>query len=216
MEDNIFQTASDIAYQIICRKILDGELTPGMKLPLRKMAEMTNLSVIPVMEALKRLTEDGLVESKPRWGSYVTVPTKEKVINSIQVREALECQVARIMCKKITEDQYRKLLQIATELDTIPYKGDGIEPSRANHMLFHNQLADFTENPILSRMLRHINLFWILCKALKSVASHAEYPRYWHRALLDEIMSGDCDRAEKAMRDHVLNSLDPILKTLET
>ena len=57
MAEENFQTASDVAYRIISQKILDGEFPPGMKLSRRKMAEATGVSVIPVIEALKRLEE---------------------------------------------------------------------------------------------------------------------------------------------------------------
>ena len=67
MAEEAFQTASDVAYQIISQKILDGEFPPGMKLSRRKMAEAAGVSVIPVIEALKRLESDSLVESKPQW-----------------------------------------------------------------------------------------------------------------------------------------------------
>lgn len=53
MQKEVFQTAADVAYRIISQKILDGEFQPGMKLSRRKMAEATNVSVIPVIEALK-------------------------------------------------------------------------------------------------------------------------------------------------------------------
>ena len=105
MASDTFQTASDVAYRIISQKILDGEYQPGMKLSRRKMAEATGVSVIPVIEALKRLEEDRLVESKPQWGSYVTVPTIEKIKQSYQLREAVECQSARILAVSMTEEQ---------------------------------------------------------------------------------------------------------------
>ena len=62
-EENLFKTAVDVAYDIIKDKILSGELKPGMKLSKRKMAEITGVSVIPVIEALNRLEADWLVES---------------------------------------------------------------------------------------------------------------------------------------------------------
>ena len=49
MAEEAFQTASDVAYQIISQKILDGEFPPGMKLSRRKMAEAAGVSVIPVI-----------------------------------------------------------------------------------------------------------------------------------------------------------------------
>ena len=81
-------------------------------------------------------------------------------------------------------------------------------------MQFHRDLAQYTGNSMLVANLDKINLFWILCQALGANASKKSYPRYWHRKLLDDIKSGDPDRAEKSMREHVYDSLDPILEAL--
>lgn len=214
-KEDVFQTAPDIAYRIISQKILDGEFQPGMKLSRRKMAEVTNVSVIPVIEALKRLEEDGLVESKPQWGSFVAVPTRKRIIQCYQLREAIECQCARILSQTITAEQLEELYGIARELDTVPYAEERAADSRDHHLRFHNCLAEYTDNDLLVRTLNRMNLFWVLCKALSARASSIETPRYWHCKLVDEIASGDPERAEKAMREHVLDSLEPVLNTLE-
>lgn len=215
MAEETFQTASDVAYQIISQKILDGEFPPGMKLSRRKMAEATGVSVIPVIEALKRLEEDRLVESKPQWGSFVTVPTLEKIKQSYQLREAIECQSARILAENMTSEQKYVLMEIATELDTVPYKEDTALDSRNSHVLFHTKLTDFTNNHLLVDTLRKINLFWVLCKAIGTNAPKTSYPRYWHRYLVDEIAKGDPDLAERAMRRHVNDSLITIIAAEE-
>lgn len=214
MEEN-FQTAADLAYQIISQKILDGEYMPGMKLSRRKMAEATGVSVIPVIEALKRLEEDRLVESKPKWGSFVTVPTRQKIIESYQLREAIEAQSARYLAVHMTQAQMDELMDIATKLDTVPYNPDTVEGSRNYHLLFHTKLTEFTGNNLMVETLRKINLFWILCKALGSNAPASQYPRYWHRYLLDVIAKGDPEEADRVMREHVNNSLEPILAAEE-
>lgn len=213
MENDQFQTAPEIAYQIISQKILDGEFPPGMRLSRRKMAEVANVSVIPVIEALKRLEEDRLVESRPKWGSFVTVPTVEKVTEAIEAREAIECQVARLLSTRITGEQKLILMKIAEELDTIPYDKSTAEQSRERHLRFHRSLAEFSGNDFLARTLDRINLFWILCNALLEKASNVQYPRYWHRKLMDDICSGDPDRAEKSMREHVLDSKNLIIES---
>ncbi|MCC8025081.1 MAG: GntR family transcriptional regulator [Clostridium sp.] len=211
MAEETFQTASDVAYQIISQKILDGEFQPGMKLSRRKMAEATGVSVIPVIEALKRLEEDRLVESKPQWGSFVTVPTLDKIKQGYQLREAIECQSARILSQTMTAEQKVALMEIAAELDTVPYKEDTVIDSRNSHVLFHTKLTDFTGNPLLADTLRKINLFWMLCKAISTNAPKTSYPRYWHRYLVDEIAKGDPDNAERVMRQHVNDSLVTII-----
>ncbi|MBS6645760.1 MAG: GntR family transcriptional regulator [Clostridiaceae bacterium] len=215
MAEENFQTASDVAYRIISQKILDGEFPPGMKLSRRKMAEATGVSVIPVIEALKRLEEDRLVESKPQWGSFVTIPTLEKIKQSYQLREAIECQSARILSQSMTPEQKMILMEIATELDTVPYKEDTAIDSRNSHVLFHTKLTDFTNNHLLVDTLRKINLFWVLCKAIGTNAPKTAYPRYWHRYLVDEIAKGDPDTAERAMRQHVNDSLVTIIAAEE-
>ena len=207
-----FQTAPELAYRIISQKILDGDYKPGMKLSRRKMAEVTNMSVIPVIEALKKLEEDGLVESRPKWGSYVTIPTVEKVEESFDAREAIECQVARIMSQRITEEQKETLYRIAEQLDTIPYEDDTVEATRDRHVNFHRTLAEYTGNSFLVNGLDRINLFWNLSNALIGIASKEQYPRYWHRKLMDEICSGNMDRAERMMRIHVLDSKEPVIE----
>lgn len=207
MAEETFQTAADLAYQIISQKILDGEFPPGMKLSRRKMAEITGVSVIPVIEALKKLEEDTLVESKPQWGSFVTTPTVKKIREVYQLREAIECQSARYLALYMTENQRQILMEIAKELDTVPYKEDTVIDSRNSHVLFHRKLTEFTENNLLIDTLRRINLFYVLCKAIGTNAPHVSYPRYWHQYLVDEIAKGDPDQAEKVMREHINNSL---------
>ena len=210
-----FQTAPEIAYDIILKKILSGEYKPGTRLSRRKMAEVTNVSVIPVIEALKKLEENGLVESQPKWGSFVTVPTVEKVIESYDAREAIECQVARILCEKITPEQKNILYKQAEELDTIPYTIVSADASHDRHMGFHKAMVEFSGNKMLSRMLGHINLFWILCNAMAEKAPSKDYPRYWHRKLLDDICSGDPDRAEASMREHVRDSKAEVIEKVK-
>ena len=214
MEQETFRTAPEIAYNIISKKILDGEFRPGMRLSRRKMAEITNVSVIPVIEALKKLEEDGLVESQPKWGSFVTVPTEEKVRETIDAREAVECQIARILSETINEEQKLLLYKIAEELDTIPYTAETVDASRERHYRFHRLLAEYAGNRLLSDMLTKVDFFRSLCDSLKGVAANAQYPRYWHRKLMDDICSGDPDRAERGMREHVRDSKPYLLESV--
>lgn len=213
MPEDHYLTAADHAYQIISQKILDGEFAPGTKLSRRQMAEVTGVSVIPVIEALKRLEEDRLVESKPKWGSFVTVPTRQKIIESYQLREAIETQSARYMATHMTSHQRDELMFFATQLDTVPYEENNISGIRDSHMSFHTLLTEFTGNQLLVDTLRKINLFWILCAALGINAPKSQYPRYWHRYLIDVIAKGDPEAADRAMREHITKSLQLILAT---
>ena len=54
------------------------------------------MSFLPISEALQRLEHDGLVESRPRAGNRVRVPTAGEILERYQLREALETQSARL------------------------------------------------------------------------------------------------------------------------
>jgi len=214
-EGEEFKTAGQKAYDIIFRKIISGEFTPGFKLSRRKMAEVTGVSVIPVIEALNRLEEDGLVESKPQWGSFVTVPTKKKIEDMYILREAIECQVARILAKKMTDSQEQQLREIGKALDNAKFSKDTHTDISKMHYLFHSKMTDFTAVDSLKTALRRTNLFYLLYKAVSVTrVNEMAGPKYWHELLIDEIRSGDTDRAEKAMRVHINESLKYLQKDL--
>ena len=206
-----FQTAAEKAFDIISKKILDGELKPGSKLSRRKMAELSGVSVIPVIEALNRLEEEGLVESKPQWGSFVTVPTVEKIKDIYVMREAVECQAARVLARQITAERAQELSRIAVELDSIVYSEQSSSAINLLHHEFHVKLAEYTECTSLITALRRINLFWLLCKAVSTRREKSPVPPNWHLSLVEAIMTGDEDAAEKMMRTHVYDSLNAIL-----
>jgi len=207
VDEILFNTAGEKAYTFILEKILNGDLKPGTKLSLRKMASEIGMSTIPVIEAVKRLESDMLVQSKPKWGAYVTVPTYERIKKIFQVREAIECQAARDLCKTLTAEKKEELYRLATILDTTPYTPETENESRNTHLQFHMLLTECTGNDILLDVLKKVNFYWMLSNAQAKNAPKAVYPRYWHRLLMDEICKQDPDLAEQAMRVHVHDAI---------
>src|ERR1700735_3759583 len=80
------------AYYTIRERILRGTFPPGTVLSRRKLADEFSMSFLPVSEALQRLQSEGLVESRPRVGTRVRMPTADEVRGRYVVREALEAQ----------------------------------------------------------------------------------------------------------------------------
>jgi DNA-binding GntR family transcriptional regulator len=56
-------------------KIINGELLPGEQVPsLDRLAETYSISRTTARRAVQVLMTEGLVESRPRWGVFVTEP----------------------------------------------------------------------------------------------------------------------------------------------
>jgi len=210
-----FQTAAEKAYESISKRIIENEYKPGMRLVRRKLAEELGMSPIPILEAMKRLEQDGLIEYKAHWGSIVTIPTIERVMDMFVLREALECQVARIIATKATDEQAQHLRLIAEELDRLRFEQADAAKITELHIKFHMTLAEYTGFSSLISGLHKINFNWLLFKAVLTRRSQAALQRYWHVTLLDNILGKDPEDGENAMRVHVYDAYKPFLEDLE-
>src|SRR5579862_7651939 len=98
MQEGI-QTAS-LQAQVIKRlrdMILDGELAPGDSLSETSLAEVFGVSRTPIREALKQLETEGLLEVRPRVGTFVAVLSRRDLTELFQMKEILEGAAARLM-----------------------------------------------------------------------------------------------------------------------
>src|SRR5947207_7110407 len=84
------------AYSVVRQRIARGELVLGQAISRRRLAAELGMSFLPVTEALLRLEFEGLLESRPRAGTRVRIPSPEDVRGHYIVREALEVQASKI------------------------------------------------------------------------------------------------------------------------
>ena len=106
----------DEAYDRIRQAIVDGTLPPGAPLRDADLADQLGLSKAPVREALRRLADDGLVESKPQSYTRVSDVMSRDVIDARQivrvlhefaVREAApRCRPADVAAMRAANDRF--------------------------------------------------------------------------------------------------------------
>jgi DNA-binding GntR family transcriptional regulator len=192
---NVYETLRDL--------IMDGKFRPGERLVRRKVAKQLGISYVPVTEALYMLECDGLVENLPKYGCHVRQITLEQIQNDFVIREALECQSARIAAEKGTDEQFSRLLRQAIRLDHILFEADTSSTlGMGMHAEFHLAIAKLSHLEIFIAEVQKIwrqrlaRLIWF------SAICYKKPPKGWHELLLNEIMSRDPDRAEKMMRKH--------------
>src|SRR5437899_8863837 len=105
------------AYNVVRQRILRGELVLGQVISRRKLAAELGMSFLPVSEALLRLEVEGLLESRPRAGTRVRIPTREDVRGHFIVREALEVQAAVLFAVVATAEDRVELQKLAARGD---------------------------------------------------------------------------------------------------
>jgi GntR family transcriptional regulator, rspAB operon transcriptional repressor len=178
------------------------------------------MSFLPITEALKCLETEGLVESRPRIGTRVRIPTEQDIRDSNVIREALESQGARLCAQNITAEEKKQLRTNARHLDEL-HKISALEPENSRflfsvhtyHMEFHMRIAELARCPGLRRAIEKEQV--LIFNWLYDTAAHRRtLPEEFHSTLAEALCSGDPLVADAAMRAHVRYGVDQILERL--
>jgi DNA-binding GntR family transcriptional regulator len=81
----------------------------GQVISRRKIAAELGMSFLPVSIALLRLEFEGLLESRPRAGTRVRIPSPDDVRGHYVVREALEVEAAKLFAQVATPRERAEL-----------------------------------------------------------------------------------------------------------
>jgi len=197
------------AYHLTLDQILRGALPLGAVVSRRSLAEQFGMSFIPVTGALQRLEREGLLESRPRAGTRVKIPTPEEVEGRFEIREALECQSARLCAERSTLQERLDLKRSAEHMDLLDVRAvsDGsdqelIFAKDRYHTELHTKIAVYARCEVLKAAIEngHVLVFnWLY----NTAAGQMVLPEGFHQQLVEAIASGDPDVAEAAMRAHV-------------
>jgi DNA-binding GntR family transcriptional regulator len=92
--------------------IVNGELTPGTKVPEKDLCEAFGVSRTPLREALKVLAAEGLVILEPNRGAWVSPITVEDLEEVFPVMGALEALSGELACERITDAEIAEIRRL--------------------------------------------------------------------------------------------------------
>jgi DNA-binding GntR family transcriptional regulator len=215
------QSQADRAYLEIRNSILKGNLPVGVALSRRRLAAELHISVPPITEALLRLEGEGLVESKPRVGTRVRIPTRREVEDRSLLREALETQAARLFAERATPAEKRRLHQMGSRLDRLYAaceKGsvdrDFLFSVNTSHMDLHLRIAECARCPALRDAIEkeQVLIFnWLYDTAVQRRTLGSDF----HSTLTAALTTGSPATAQAAMRRHIRRGLSEVLAGLD-
>jgi DNA-binding GntR family transcriptional regulator len=197
-------TLSRRVYAVLRDDVLSGRLKPGERLVRKALAERLGVSTIPVIEALYMLEIDGYVENRALSGCRVRTMTIEEIDDDLMLREALECQAARLCAQNAAPEAIEKLMKRAAQVDRF-IRADTPDPSLGNqlHFEFHLELSQASGHAVFADQLRRVWFQrYMSLNSLKAIR-FLPIPDGWHQILVRKISKGNPDDAERAMREHV-------------
>jgi DNA-binding GntR family transcriptional regulator len=201
------------AYNVVRQRILRGELVLGQVISRRKLAAELGMSFLPVSEALLRLEVEGLLESRPRAGTRVRIPTREDVRGHFIVREALEMQAARLFTQFATAAERTELRKLAARVDALAVKADRTLYTVLHHRL-HRRIAECSRCPVLSDAIDKTHALSSIWFGLLRRPAPGDAPRR-HQELIDALSKGPAEAAAEAMREHNAVAMERTLEVLK-
>lgn len=201
------------AYAVVRRRILRGELSLGQAVSRRKVATELGMSFLPVSEALLRLEFEGLLESRPRAGTRVRIPSPDDVRGHYLVRETLETQAARLFAGVASRQERVDLQKLAARVDALSRRVNRA-PYFSLHQQLHRRIAECARCPVLSAAIEQtcaLSSTWF-CALPRPAAPRAQGR---HQDLAKALATGTPARAAAAMRQHVRWSLQEALERLQ-
>lgn len=201
------------AYAFVRRRIVRGEIAIGQSVSRRKLAVELGMSFLPVSEALLRLEFEGMLESRPRAGTRVRIPTRDDVKGHYLVREVLEAEAARRFADVATKSQRDGLLKMAARLDAMSTRKDR-GPYLALHHRLHSRIAECARCDALSTVIEQtcaLSSTWFCLLPRPEAPSTTRR----HRDLARALVTSTPDEAAAVMREHVRYSEREALERLK-
>lgn len=202
------------AYGIVRRRIARGKVGLGQVISRRKIAAELGMSFLPVSMALLRLESEGLLESRPRAGTRVRIPSAEDVRGHYVVREALEVQAAKLFAQVATAGERADLQKLAARVDALALDASERRQFVIWHQKLHRRIAECTRcQPLVDAIEKnHVLALTWLCVARQPSTGRI---RRVHGELVDVLVGGTPVEASEAMRAHINSALENTLRRLE-
>lgn len=201
-------TFAEQAYDHIVTQLLRRDLRPGDLLDRKQIAEDLGISLIPVSDAVQRLTLEGFLTTRRRQGTFVRPPSIEDVRGQFLLREALECQSARLYRGEKIRKTLPRLRKLARAADKAADAGRQLW---TEDFAFHQALVALTEcDALVSCFERVVNLSLFHQTALISPMQQTTYDR--HSELLDDLCEASVEDAESRIREHLRSGKETLFK----
>ena len=201
-------------------RIDSGALQPGERLPTElALAAQYAVSRTVVREAVSRLRSGGLLVARQGSGVFVAAQDAARpldfdaavlanlgaVLDVMEVRRALESEVAALAASRATPAQRAAIVQALALVDASVGSGSA---AVEEDLAFHRAIADAAGNVQFPRLLRHLAQYLREAMAVtrRNESMKTEYMaevRQEHGAIVDAITARDADAARAAAAEHM-------------
>lgn len=197
------QNLDEKMYHRLRALILERRILPGERVQVDRLAASLGVSRTPVLNALKRLAQEQVVEWKVRRGVYVKHPTLRELASLFEVREVLEGLVARRAATRMPLRDIDEFTSMFKGLDFSAGRSAFQRYLEIDHR-FHLRLLEVADCRPLDHAMNAVNLMIFTFQIGLARPPAETIPE--HLAILRALRNRDPGASEKAMRIHLARS----------
>ncbi|WP_018913835.1 GntR family transcriptional regulator [Thiomonas sp. FB-6] len=197
-------------YRVLLDAISDGSLAPGERLTQEEIAEQLSVSRSPVLQALRLLKKDGLVQDAPGRGLLVTPLDPQAIGKLYEVRGALDALAARLAARRGT-----RIDPALIAAGRRASRGKDVKALIDADVAFHHALYEASGNPLIAQSAQ---THWVHLRRVMGAVLQASGSRdaIWdeHQAIAEAVKAGDAELAAQLVEQHTDNARRNLLERL--
>ena len=203
------------------KKIMDGELRPGEKLPPeRDIAERLNVSRNSVREAIRIMDMTGVISSQQGSGNYITCEFQKSLAETMtmmfamdqidykqisQIRQALECLAFSLAIEHASDKQIKEMESLVKELDK---STDDVKNAALDKKL-HFMLAQSSGNILVLDFLEACSgvidsFIHDMRAAILRTEERKKLLNECHKKLIEALKEKDETKGQEALKRHFI------------
>ena len=205
---------ADQIFERLEQDILSGKYSRGEILTEMKLSEELGVSRTPVREALRRLSQERIIEEVSK-GSRVLGISPEDLEDIFKIRLQIEGVCAAETARNITDEQLDELREVV-EMQEFYISKENVDNIRAMDSRFHKLLYKFSGSNIFYDVLYQLHRKTHKYRRV-AVSSHsgAIHSLEEHREIFEAIASRNPEAAEKLTVKHIQNAKERLVSKIE-
>ena len=204
------RTLAERAFATLHEAVVTGVLAPGERLPIEELAEILEMSPMPIREAQRQLDSVGLVENIPHRGARVTELSIDDLREVYEARLALEPLAVRHAAEQFSDaDAAEAAARLEDHVKA--YKRRDVALVWSTHTAFHFALYDAAKSRWMGRLIHPL---WETSEryrfAMLPVRLNLDQRRLEHERILQACIDHDGGRAAHELYNHLARTANLI------
>lgn len=213
---NLKRGLDEIVYDMFIDKLYNGEFHAGEKIDPAALTESFQISRTPVIQALKRLASEKILEVNNGGKYFIPVPNEKQIREICEVRYLFEQYAVEWYLNSVNHAVLSRLYDMTLECRSKMKSGEELKCVKSD-LEFHRSLVRLTGNTCLyETYIPVLNRFIGIKYAVECWPEQQVQANDRHIHLMEAIIQNQKEQAFQELRQHIFLAMERIVSTAKT